>query len=779
MAWWHPWQRTSEENPSLSDGSRPHGNAIESPRPLPHAGVPAWSTMEPPATAHRPMPTVVQSMMQRTLASHTGASQLLSTASPLGHEVRRDGGGLVTSLLRPITGVDPATTEFRAGSDLVLQRTTSAAAVKTSVSNPGLGVTTPPRVLAAVALSSTAAPGAPQSNAREQASEPIATRAYSSANASLISAPEVIPYRVMTASTNSLVSMPHSSLDDNLDDTASQRPVPTTILTVIGRFPETRTSPGGPLAPTTAPVAMPQRRPLAIELPSVAKISRGVSESATESSPVAETISPPASVMAPRIRTIGLGTPISRLPDTARAMTSDSGDFDDIGTPAETFGLLSPELTTPIIGTPAQTPALPLPNHTTSVGRAAEETPGLSSPELTTLVGGAPAATVGLSSAAPLRRSPELTTRTRRVPATTSGLSSVTPLRRSPELTTPSGRAPAEDLVERSTSERQVGLGVPDPAFPFATDLTLRSSVSGLGEVTTLSQPTSTGIEPMTGDATFTQRGDDSSLRASPTPLSMASPPAAMMGSREVKRSVADVAPTVLTVEPGARSVVALVRRSLSSNKPDGRPSRPATPSWAHRSSGDGGDSAQLVSVMASGWAGDTRGEMASDGPNAGGIAAGGGAVGGQGLHHQAHNHASIPELRLADRVGPTSSTTVLARTPASHVESDFGIRPNSEGTTEFAEFNPRPVNRVFDGGGTPSAATSATSATNSSTFDATGVQRQGDVTGSVPSPAGPGVGAADLDALAHSLYERIRTRMRRELLDDRERAGFLLDRMR
>ena len=39
--------------------------------------------------------------------------------------------------------------------------------------------------------------------------------------------------------------------------------------------------------------------------------------------------------------------------------------------------------------------------------------------------------------------------------------------------------------------------------------------------------------------------------------------------------------------------------------------------------------------------------------------------------------------------------------------------------------------------------------------------------------------GAADLDALAQSLYERIRTRLRRELLDDRERAGFLLDRMR
>jgi hypothetical protein len=49
-----------------------------------------------------------------------------------------------------------------------------------------------------------------------------------------------------------------------------------------------------------------------------------------------------------------------------------------------------------------------------------------------------------------------------------------------------------------------------------------------------------------------------------------------------------------------------------------------------------------------------------------------------------------------------------------------------------------------------------------------------GGVTGSPPSTP-----AADLDHLAASLYDRIARRLRRELLDDRERAGLTLDRVR
>ena len=55
------------------------------------------------------------------------------------------------------------------------------------------------------------------------------------------------------------------------------------------------------------------------------------------------------------------------------------------------------------------------------------------------------------------------------------------------------------------------------------------------------------------------------------------------------------------------------------------------------------------------------------------------------------------------------------------------------------------------------------------------------------PAAVGEGGAAAgaaaqadsDMDKLAATLYERLRQRLRRELLDDRERAGFALDRVR
>jgi hypothetical protein len=63
------------------------------------------------------------------------------------------------------------------------------------------------------------------------------------------------------------------------------------------------------------------------------------------------------------------------------------------------------------------------------------------------------------------------------------------------------------------------------------------------------------------------------------------------------------------------------------------------------------------------------------------------------------------------------------------------------------------------------------------------GIQRAVD---STPTPAAPASGGApgaagptsgpELDALAARLYERIRLRLRRELLADRERAGVLVD---
>lgn len=45
-----------------------------------------------------------------------------------------------------------------------------------------------------------------------------------------------------------------------------------------------------------------------------------------------------------------------------------------------------------------------------------------------------------------------------------------------------------------------------------------------------------------------------------------------------------------------------------------------------------------------------------------------------------------------------------------------------------------------------------------------------------VGAPAGPHQSETDMDELAGKLYDRIRSRLKTELLVDRERAGFLTD---
>jgi hypothetical protein len=68
--------------------------------------------------------------------------------------------------------------------------------------------------------------------------------------------------------------------------------------------------------------------------------------------------------------------------------------------------------------------------------------------------------------------------------------------------------------------------------------------------------------------------------------------------------------------------------------------------------------------------------------------------------------------------------------------------------------------------------------------IQAAGVQRATDssaapanpATGGAPGAAGGPASGPELDALAARLYDRIRLRLRRELLADRERAGVLVD---
>jgi hypothetical protein len=89
-----------------------------------------------------------------------------------------------------------------------------------------------------------------------------------------------------------------------------------------------------------------------------------------------------------------------------------------------------------------------------------------------------------------------------------------------------------------------------------------------------------------------------------------------------------------------------------------------------------------------------------------------------------------------------------------------------------YADPDPSPASTVW---ASPQADASQISRTTDSSTPAAPSESGGGNTTGAPPP----VGGPDIDQLAQTLYERIRLKIRRELLDDRERAGLLLDRMR
>lgn len=144
-----------------------------------------------------------------------------------------------------------------------------------------------------------------------------------------------------------------------------------------------------------------------------------------------------------------------------------------------------------------------------------------------------------------------------------------------------------------------------------------------------------------------------------------------------------------------------------------------------------------------------------------------------------------------------------LPPTPASGGQSFGTLSRFSDGAAAFASAPPKLSTPVLSQ--TPSFSPNyfVTEVSSDEGFGQSFISRQAEDGGgsggseaatAVPSDSGgasstggePGAGAgstaqaeAELEQLAGKLYERIRQRLRRELLDDRERSGFALDRMR
>ena len=156
MAWWQVWRRSDDSATVASsdaslDGTgkfdhgplaatAPSGNSTPMIHRLPDAESTAavseprepqgWRLLPPPALlAHNAMPVTANMVVQRSLAAHIPVSQLAATSRPLGHERRADGPfGTVASVLRTVSAsaeaLLPAT--HIVGTDLVLRRKAAA-----------------------------------------------------------------------------------------------------------------------------------------------------------------------------------------------------------------------------------------------------------------------------------------------------------------------------------------------------------------------------------------------------------------------------------------------------------------------------------------------------------------------------------------------------------------------------------------------------------------------------------------------------------------------------
>ncbi len=153
-------------------------------------------------------------------------------------------------------------------------------------------------------------------------------------------------------------------------------------------------------------------------------------------------------------------------------------------------------------------------------------------------------------------------------------------------------------------------------------------------------------------------------------------------------------------------------------------------------------------------------------------------ATAGGAASSTAATQAVLPVVqRIAAPSGPIAFAPGLAPTYSIHSSWD-GDRSDGSGPGADDGGSGRSLQRSADdaapaGGGTAGG------------DPAGGGTAENPAAAAVQSPGGAPAGGStaqadsDLDLLAGRLYERIRFRLRRELLDDRERAGLVLDRMR
>ncbi len=310
-----------------------------------------WRLLPPPELlAHNAMPVTANMAVQRSLAAHIPVSQLAATSRPLGHERRADGPiGTVASVLRMVSASAGALLPVThiAGSDLVLRRKTAASEGPLTEDYPTPTSPARPSTNKPVdrSFQSSPSPASLRSGSeagREPPTEPMALRALG------VTSPLLSDFTPATSLTSAL-----SFAAPSLAGSAAS--------SLIARSPG---DPGTSASPSDMPVAARQRRVIEVRSanepvslsafeataspsPSsvVARTADGTAAPFAESAQVAprspsgedgegefEATAGPSTSPLPEIlptvgRRIGLGMPMNALPPSAISRLPESDPF--------------------------------------------------------------------------------------------------------------------------------------------------------------------------------------------------------------------------------------------------------------------------------------------------------------------------------------------------------------------------------------------------------------------------------------------------------------------
>ena len=526
-----------------------------------------------------------------------------------------------------------------------------------------------------------------------------------------------------------------------------------------GSVPAVLALPDAPVGSGTGSVAGPLARPVLGNAPVV-----GV-----PSSPGEDVASSTRSV-----RTAGLGTPIMRLPESARSSLPDDPSSDDLFDDASDE--MSMDWAAPAAGSPglrsaesasgsagalvmARSPDATGPHDAASVTGAsrAAGAPGESAASELTVVplvriprsGGTGAAAPALPLPLPLPMAGVLGTRvlSRSVSDTAPSVSPATPSRGATvvALMRRLESAPPPDAAGGRSSSPRLGMtSSVDVAVGRNPDSIDREPEhAGLGPVHTASVP---DHDPLPGA----------------TAVSAGSGPVSMRPHEDAPFASTPVTDVVrCTSSPWSPHAVAPIRIGAAAHRAPAAGPLVLVGAGAAATASIGSDATTFGRAPSTPWQPDPE-------PTA-----------------PAEHPSSAWSSEVTHRVGALARPPVHRSSVESAVRTVLG-RTGAAGEARAVGEGDGVVARRVDADPTPGVGGYSVTATNAA-FESL-MQREGDEAAAPPpsgatsaggAAGGASAGGSDLDALAQSLYERIRHRLRRELLDDRERAGFLLDRMR